>query len=162
MREARSQPRARRQEDTKMMWKEFEEIAGYEVSYDTYTNVIEPMYMALPNVSKTEFVKMLDKKAFALPTKAQLIRRMRMIAQYIFDNCGASSFCEEKEKLEELARTYAERFFNYTEENSTFYGFTHGYAYHGSRCYNGGCTFPEELVITRRGYEYERVTLVKE
>lgn len=43
-----------------MMWKEFEEIAGYEVSYEDYSKVIEPMYMAMPDsISKSEFVKML-------------------------------------------------------------------------------------------------------
>ena len=42
-----------------MMWKEFEEIAGYEVSYEDYANVIEPMYMAT-ELSKREFVKCLD------------------------------------------------------------------------------------------------------
>ena len=47
---------------------EFEQIAGYEVSDNDYYNIIEPMYLAVPeNITKTEFVKMLNKKRFALP-----------------------------------------------------------------------------------------------
>lgn len=53
-----------------MMKYEFEELAGYEVSSDDYNNIIEPMYMAV-DVDKREFVKMIDKKRFALKTKAQ-------------------------------------------------------------------------------------------
>ena len=48
-----------------MMHHEFEELAGYEVSYDDYTNIIEPMYNAT-NLSKREFVKTLDRKRFEL------------------------------------------------------------------------------------------------
>lgn len=46
-----------------MMHKEFEEIAGIEVSFEDYTNIIEPMYMAA-NMSKFEFVKTLNLKFF--------------------------------------------------------------------------------------------------
>ena len=51
-----------------MMWKEFEELAGYEVSFETYNNVIEPMYMAT-NMSKQEFVKVLNRKALEVVKK---------------------------------------------------------------------------------------------
>lgn len=47
-----------------MMHEEFERIAGYEVTNEDYNEIIEPMYMALPNISKYEFVKMIDKKRF--------------------------------------------------------------------------------------------------
>ena len=30
-----------------MMKHEFEQIAGYEVTWEDYTNIIEPMYMAI-------------------------------------------------------------------------------------------------------------------
>ena len=46
-----------------MMHQEFERIAGYEVSFEDYTNIIEPMYMAT-TLSKEEFVKTLNRKAF--------------------------------------------------------------------------------------------------
>lgn len=48
-----------------MMWKEFEELAGYEVSFDTYEKVIEPMYMAT-DLSKADFVKVINRKAVEL------------------------------------------------------------------------------------------------
>lgn len=46
-----------------MMKFEFEELAGYEVSNEDYNNIIEPMYMAV-NLSKQEFVKVIDRKRF--------------------------------------------------------------------------------------------------
>ncbi len=48
-----------------MMHHEFEELAGYEVSYKTYTEIIEPMYMAT-KLSKQEFIKTLNRKAFEM------------------------------------------------------------------------------------------------
>lgn len=53
-----------------MMKHEFEALAGYEVSWEDYTNIIEPMYMAI-NVDKEEFVKMIDKKRFAVIRKPE-------------------------------------------------------------------------------------------
>lgn len=49
---------------TIMMKQEFEKIAGYEVTDADYNNIIEPMYMAT-NLSKEDFVKTINKKAFA-------------------------------------------------------------------------------------------------
>ena len=60
-----------------MMHKEFEELAGIEVSYEDYTNIIEPMYMAA-NMSKREFVKTLNLKFFKdrMPKPEKNIKRM--------------------------------------------------------------------------------------
>ena len=60
-----------------MMHKEFEELAGIEVSYEDYTNIIEPMYMA-GNLSKREFVKTLNLKFFKdrMPKPEKNIKRM--------------------------------------------------------------------------------------
>lgn len=60
-----------------MMHKEFEQIAGIEVTYEDYTNIIEPMYMAL-NLSKQEFVKTLNLKFFTdrMPKPEKNIKRM--------------------------------------------------------------------------------------
>ena len=60
-----------------MMHKEFEEISGCEVSYEDYTNIIEPMYMAT-NMSKYEFVKTLNLKFFKdrMPKPEKNIKRM--------------------------------------------------------------------------------------
>ena len=46
-----------------MMKVEFEQLAGYEVSMEDYSNIIEPMYMAT-NLSKQEFVQVVDRKRF--------------------------------------------------------------------------------------------------
>ena len=46
-----------------MMKEEFERLAGYEVSFEDYNKVIEPMYMAT-NLSKEDFIKTIDKKRF--------------------------------------------------------------------------------------------------
>lgn len=51
-----------------MMKHEFEAIAGYEVSFEDYENIIEPMYMST-NLDKYEFIKCLDRKRFEV--KAQ-------------------------------------------------------------------------------------------
>ena len=45
-----------------MMKHEFEALAGYEVTTETYDNIIEPMYMAT-NLTKREFIKTLNRKA---------------------------------------------------------------------------------------------------
>lgn len=144
-----------------MMHKEFEEIAGYEVSYEDYTNIIEPMYMAT-NVSKQEFVKMLDKKAFALPTKKQMVNEMKKIAKFLFENCGISSYCEEKKKLNKLAKEYAKRFYglDWSNDIETYAFCLTKYGYRGC-VMERGCSFPYELVIGRKNTDYERITLVK-
>lgn len=53
-----------------MMKYEFEELAGYEVSTEDYENIIEPMYIAT-NLTKAEFVKVIDKKRFAIVKKEE-------------------------------------------------------------------------------------------
>lgn len=61
-----------------MMHHEFEQIAGYEVSYEDYTNIIEPMYMAT-NLSKQDFVKTINRKAFEKkPEPVEIIKYMRV------------------------------------------------------------------------------------
>ena len=146
-----------------MMWNEFMELAGYEVSYETYSKVIEPMYMALPeNITKQDFIKMLDKKAFALPTKKQMQNKMKKIANFLFENCGISSFHDEKKELDKLAKEYAKRFYgiNWATDTETYVFTLSGYAYCGCPM-DRGCTYPHELVIGRGSTEYERLTLVK-
>lgn len=131
-----------------MMWKEFEELAGYEVSYEDYTNVIEPMYMAIPDCySKQDFIKMIDKKRFALPTKAEMKRAMRKEANHLFEICGHCTDWESEERLENLARKYAERFYNYdrlNESNGVWYYLHKEYEYPAIQ---RGCTYPDTLRI---------------
>ena len=96
-----------------MMWKEFEQIAGYEVSYEDYTNIIEPMYMAT-NLSKQEFVKVIDKKRFALKTERQLINEMKKEAAHQLDILGQYTDYESERKVEALAGELAKRFYGTT------------------------------------------------
>lgn len=137
-----------------MMWKEFEEIAGYEVSYDDYHDIIEPMYMAIPDsVSKTEFVKMINKKRFALKTKDQIIKRMREIAKYLKETCDHFTDYGAKEELEKLRSEYEKRFTSgfamiITETTLPDYR---------------GCSYPSELYIQsdwNSSYD-QRIWLVK-
>ena len=53
-----------------MMKHEFESLAGYEVSREDYDSIIEPMYLAT-NLTKEEFVKVIDKKRFAIVKKEE-------------------------------------------------------------------------------------------
>lgn len=147
-----------------MMKHEFEELAGYEVSFEDYNNIIEPMYMAIPeHFTKADFVKMIDKKRFALPTRKEMVRSMKKIAQGIFENCGARSFWKEEEELDRVAKAYARRFFgiNWSEDMTSYVYTTKAYAYHGYRM-ERGCSFPEALIIGRGDHEFERIQLVKE
>lgn len=97
-----------------MMHKEFEEIAGYEVSYEDYTNIIEPMYMAV-NLSKQQFVKLLDRKQFDLnykkqQYKKQLLKEMKAIAEEMFNLCSRTDTYEQFEALRNKAREYIKAF----------------------------------------------------
>lgn len=141
-----------------MMKHEFEELAGYEVSNEDYDKVIEPMYMAT-NLSKQEFVKCLDRKRFALPTRNQVIREMKKVAAHLFDICGHCTDYESEQKLDDMAKAYAKRFhgIDWSRDSESYVFFNRGYEYPNMR----GCSYPEELVIGRGSDEYERIVLVK-
>lgn len=137
-----------------MMWEEFERIAGYEVSYEDYTNVIEPMYNAT-NLSKGEFVKTLNRKAFDLNVKKQeMIKAMKAIAEERKENAEHFTNYEAEDKLQELAYKYAETFHRFSIpeiDREKTYG-------------TWGCSYPSALVIfntTSKGeyYEVERIKL---
>lgn len=142
-----------------MMWHEFEQIAGYEVSYDDYKNIIEPMYMAIPEgISKAEFVKMINKKRFALPTKKEMINEMRDIAEIIQELCGHRSAYKEEEELNKLAKSYVKRFFGDLNTDSQLWMyFNKEYEYPELQ---RGCTYPVKLRIGRDNYEYECIELI--
>ena len=144
-----------------MMWKEFEEIAGYEVSYDDYSKIIEPMYMAIPDgISKQEFVKMLDKKRFALPTPASLMKKVKKEAVHLYEICGRYTDFESEQRIEKLAKEYAKRKYglDWTNDSNVYVFFIPGYEYPEVQ---RGCTYKKELVIGKIGCgDYERVKLV--
>lgn len=97
-----------------MMKSEFERLAGYEVSHEDYTKIIEPMYMAI-SLSKAEFVKLLDPKRFSLEYKRKqrkngLVKRMKELAAQMKAEAGHASAVETFEELHELAKTYTKEF----------------------------------------------------
>ena len=143
-----------------MMHEEFEKIAGYEVRYEDYKNIIEPMYMALPNVSKQEFVKMIDKKRFALPTQKQMLREIRAIAEHLYDICGHSTDHEAEEDLLKKLREYAKRVYGIDWANDIkVYAYTvREYEFPELQ---RGCTYPKTAIIGYGDRELERIDLVK-
>lgn len=144
-----------------MMWNEFEEIAGYEVSYDDYTNILEPMYNAT-ELSKQEFVKVIDRRRFDLKyRKRQMVKEMKRIAQGIWDGCGLRTYSEEEGELTKLAKKYAADFhrIDWVNDIETYVFFNRRYAYCGVP-QDRGCSCPVELVIGRGDTDYERIALV--
>ena len=91
-----------------MMKHEFENIAGYEVSWDDYNKIIEPMYSAT-NLSKEEFVKTLNKKRFALVPLKTLVKRMQKEAEHLKETCTHYTDYESKEKLDDIVKEYIDR-----------------------------------------------------
>lgn len=91
-----------------MMHNEFEALAGYEVSFEDYTNIIEPMYMAT-NLSKEEFVKCIDKKRFALKPIHAIEKEMKQIAKQLKETCTHFHDYEAEERLYKLMDEYMER-----------------------------------------------------
>ena len=91
-----------------MMKHEFERLAGYEVSAEDYNKIIEPMYMAT-DLSKAEFVKVIDKKRFALKSLTKMRNEMTMIARGLEDSCTHYVDFEAEDKLEALANEYKNR-----------------------------------------------------
>ena len=130
-----------------MMWKEFEEIAGYEVTYSDYHDYIEPMYMALPSVNKKDFVKMIDKKRFAIPTAGEYLAKVRREAKILHHICGHYTDFEAEQRANEAAKKYAARKWgiDWNHDSESFVYFLRGYEYEGMR----GCSYPMTLVIGR-------------
>ena len=97
-----------------MMWSEFEKIAGYEVSYEDYTNIIEPMYNAT-ELSKQDFVKTLNRKQFdvnykKIQEKKKLVQELKELAKQMFDECGRCTTYETFTELLAKAQEYDVKF----------------------------------------------------
>lgn len=91
-----------------MMQHEFERIAGYEVSYEDYTKIIEPMYNAT-DLDKFEFVKVIDRKRFDLGAKKRrIVKNMKRIAAHLKETFTHYTDYEAREELERLANEYKE------------------------------------------------------
>lgn len=143
-----------------MTKQEFEKLAGYEVTQEDYTQVIEPMYMAT-EMQKEDFVKCLSRERFALPTKRQVINKMKNLAGKLYDLCGRRSDYKTEMELDKLVREYAERFhsIDWSHDMTSYVFFLKGYEYPEIQ---RGCTYPKTLCIGKCGREIERIELVKE
>lgn len=129
-----------------MMREEFERLAGYEVSWKDYTEIIEPMYMALPEgISKQEFVKMIDKKRFALKPLDKIEKEMKKIAKHLQETFTQYTDWDAKEKLDELAKEYVERIM--------------AKGYHINEQMKWSCFYPYEVEIY--GYDYRTVRRIE-
>ena len=129
-----------------MLKLEFERLAGYEVSDDDYNKIIEPMYMAT-DLTKEEFVKVIDKKRFSLKPKEQLLIKMRKIASRIKANCEYYTDYEAIEELNALAEEYKERVLAF--------GYIINTKYTLGEC--RGCSYPAEIDY----YDNEYHTIVR-
>ena len=131
-----------------MMKHEFEKLAGYEVTDEMYDKVIEPMYMSL-EVSKQEFVKMLNKKYFALPTQNECLNKLKAVARKIYEACGFRTTHDEEAELQELADEFAARFYD-------------SEAYLNMEPTPSGCSFVRsiEIYCRRRNIEVETINLI--
>lgn len=146
-----------------MMKHEFEALAGYEVTFEGYNKIIEPMYMAVPEgISKQEFVKMIDRKRFDFRAKEKaekkaMLKAMKEIAEERAENCELFCDYEAEDKLKEIARSFMQKFF---PKNLGYYGDIERKHWKGLEW---ACTYPAELVIYKefRGewYEEQRITL---
>lgn len=118
-----------------MMKHEFERIAGYEVSAEDYNNIIEPMYMAT-DLSKEDFVKVIDKKRFALKPLKKYIKEMKECASSLKESCTHYTDTETQNRLTDLAIEYMER----------KYGKDFGYIYTRTAM-RFSCSYPIEISI---------------
>ena len=127
-----------------MMYEEFMNLAGYEVSYKDYTEIIEPMYNAV-DLDKADFIKTLNRARFELEPLDKIHARMIKLAKQIKDNCTHYTDYNALDQLEVLAENYKNRLqaFNYqivTEE----------LLYNG--CYHSTCYYPCRVIIYDNKY----------
>lgn len=121
-----------------MMKYEFEQIAGYEVTWKDYTEIIEPMYMAL-DVDKYEFAKMINRKHFDLGAKKRaLVKEMKQIAEHLKDTCNHYTDYAAKDRLNELADEYM--------------NLVDGYGYYIAERERWTCYYPTKIDIYDKHY----------
>lgn len=132
-----------------MMHNEFEALAGYEVSFEDYTNIIEPMYMAT-NLSKEEFVKCISKKRFALKPISKIEKEMKEVAEQLKATCVHFTDFEAEETLIKLIEEYLER---KGLKDIAGYSIEHNQIY--------SCYYPTRIVIySKKNYRtYEEIQI---
>lgn len=142
-----------------MMWSEFEEIAGYRVSYETYSKIIEPMYMAIPDsMSKKDFIALLNRKALEIPSPERLMKEVKKEAKHLCEICGHYSDYESESRMEKAAKQYAKEKYglDWVNDSEVYVYFLREYEY---PAIGRGCTYPKTLVIGRNSNDFLRVEL---
>lgn len=86
---------------------EFERLAGRRVSPEMYKDIIEPMYMAT-DISKEDFVKLINIEAVALPDPKKLVAKMRKICKHMKETCNSYFDLDEQVELLETIDKYIE------------------------------------------------------
>lgn len=132
-----------------MMKHEFEKIAGYEVSAKDYNEIIEPMYNAT-DLDKIDFVKCIDKKRFALPSKRKMENDMKKIADHLRETAQHYTDYDARDKLNTMACEYVNRFYyglNYFIDQE--------YPYGNYR----GCPYPKSIVVVGK-YGFKDVVIL--
>lgn len=137
-----------------MMQEEFERIAGYRVAPETYKNIIEPMYLAT-DADKVTFCGMLNKKAFALPTRRELVAKMKKLAHHLAETCEHFTDYDAKKDLETVINTYAKQFYRIDPCKWATGGWyiSSGYTFPNGR----GCSFPREVTFYDGDYRTTEV-----
>lgn len=140
-----------------MMWHEFEQIAGYEVTFGDYHDYIEPMYMAVGDgVTKQEFVRMIDKRRFALKSPEKCLREVRKEARHLYALCGIADDFDSERRMYDAAKEYALRKYGIEwGKGDSYTRFEYEYQYPGMR----GCAYPARLVIGVAGGFCDKVNL---
>ena len=126
-----------------MMWQEFEKLAGYEVTYEDYHNIIEPMYMAT-EMSKQDFIKCLDSKRFSIQykkaqLKKELTKTMKEQAELMKAYCGHCDTYEVYIALRDACQQYIKEFESFSVEDADW---ERGYEYEGAY----GCSYIKAIV----------------
>lgn len=103
-----------------MMKHEFEQLAGYEVTWEDYNNIIEPMYMAT-NLDKKDFIRTLNKQRFAVKAKEKYVRKLKMLARSLKDTCEHYTDTETLEEFTKTIFAYIDRCWNMYGYDDVFY-----------------------------------------
>ena len=139
-----------------MMWEEFEQLAGYEVTHEDYYNVIEPMYNAV-TLSKSEFIETLDRKRFDKNLKMKnLLKEIRKIAKERKENCEFFCNYEALHEMDELIEEY---------KGLRFPGLkvSHYLEMHHWKSLEHACTYPAaiEFWITDTNHDLDKIKIAE-
>lgn len=71
-----------------MMYSEFVEMSGLEISYEQYTKIVEPMYTAVEDMSKQEFIEFIAPSVKALIKSTVTPKGKSIKKMVVRDNSG--------------------------------------------------------------------------